>query len=315
MPENVTVQTWFSFLLEHGVRPYRFWNSRVEGVVLVNQITAKFTREFNPNGTLNPAYFFNSNMDVYTDKLSKLVFRCNENSDGYVIKRLEKIFKHIYIDEVQDMGGYDLSLIKLFMESMIHFTMVGDPRQSVYMTHPDRKYDKYDNGGIVDFIKNECKKISCTIDDTTLNHSYRNSKAICTLSAKLYPLLPSCESRLEKIIFHMGIFFVKTDNIYKYVSNLNGIVQLRYNKKERRTISEVEVMNFGISKGLEFPHVLIYPTKPIIDWLIDNQSKLADSSRAELYVAFTRAFYSIGIVVDNNFKKTVDGITIWECKL
>ena len=110
----------------------------------------------------------------------------------------------------------------------------------------------------------------------------------------------------------MGIFFVKTSNILEYLSNLDGIAQLRYNKKERFTISGIEVMNFGISKGLEFPHVLIYPTKPILDWLINNQSKLTDSSRAELYVAFTRAFFSVGIAVDDNFRKKIDGIAIWE---
>ena len=130
----------------------------MEGICLVNQITTKFIREYQQGGVLNPSYYFNSNMDIYTDKLSKLVFRCNENSNGYVIKRLEKIYQHIYIDEIQDMGGYDLSLIKLFMESSIYLTMVGDPRQSVYMTHPDRKYNKYDNGKIIDFVKNECKK-------------------------------------------------------------------------------------------------------------------------------------------------------------
>ena len=109
----------------------------------------------------------------------------------------------------------------------------------------------------------------------------------------------------------MGIYFVKVCDISKYLSHLNGVIQLRYNKKERRTALGVEVMNFGISKGLEFSHVLIYPTKPIVNWLLNNQLELPESSRAEFYVALTRAFFSVGIVVDDNFKKTVDGIAIW----
>jgi superfamily I DNA/RNA helicase len=112
----------------------------------------------------------------------------------------------------------------------------------------------------------------------------------------------------------MGIFFVKTSNIPEYLFRLNGVVQLRYNKKEHRTVSGIEVMNFGISKGLEFNHIFIYPTTPMLEWLINNKSKLALSSRAELYVALTRAFYSIGIAVDDNFNKTVEGITIWRAE-
>jgi DNA helicase-2/ATP-dependent DNA helicase PcrA len=311
IPANVTIQTWFSFLLEHGVRPYRFWDECVMGVCLVNQISTKWISECKPDGTLNPQYYFDSNIDVYSDKLSKLVIRCNEKSAGYVIKRLEKIYRRIYIDEIQDMGGYDLEIIKLFMKSSLYLTMVGDPRQSVYMTHPDKKHEKYNNGKIKEFIQTECKKIPLTIDDTTLNCSYRNSKEICALSAKLYPSLPQCESRLKNTATHMGIFFVKISDIEQYISSLNNVVQLRYNKKESRTILKTDIMNFGISKGLEFYHVLIYPTKPILKWLLNNQSEFAESSRAEFYVALTRASFSVGIVVDDNFKKTVEGITMW----
>lgn len=120
VPSNVTVQTWFSFLIEHGVKPYQYWDERVMGMELVS--TASGLRYKMKNGT--PVYwgeadfykyFFNSGMDVYSDKLAKLVVNCNEKSGGYVIKRLEKIFSHIYIDEVQDMAGWDLELIDLFM--------------------------------------------------------------------------------------------------------------------------------------------------------------------------------------------------------
>ena len=71
-------------------------------------------------------------------------------------------------------------------------------------------------------------------------------------------------------------------------------------------------MNFGASKGLEFPHVLIYPTNPIKQWLLNNQADLAEASRADFYVALTRAFFSVGIVVDDGFKKDTSGITLWK---
>jgi DNA helicase-2/ATP-dependent DNA helicase PcrA len=154
IPSNVTIQPWFSFLLEHGVRPYRCWDRRVDGLQLVQKASGvRFTTnkgvpvQWRENDDFN-RHYFNSKMEVYSDKVAKLVIRCNETSNGQVIKRLEKIFSKIYIDEVQDMAGWDLEIIKLMLRSNIELTMVGDPRQVVYHTHIEKKYSKYLEGKI-----------------------------------------------------------------------------------------------------------------------------------------------------------------------
>lgn len=87
-------------------------------------------------------------------------------------------------------------------------------------------------------------------------------------------------------------------------------VQLRENMKTEVNES-YRVMNFGESKGLSFDRVLIYPTKPILNWLSDNNSELAATSRSKLYVALTRARYSVGIVCDYTDSLTIDGIYKW----
>ena len=314
IPPNVTVQTWFSFLIENGVKPYQYWDERVMGMELVS--TASGFRYKMKNGTPRYwgeadfyKYFFNSGMDVYSDKLPKLVFNCNEKSGGYVIKRLEKIFSHIYIDEVQDMAGWDLELIGLFMQSSLSLTMVGDPRQTVYLTHHDKKYQKYTNGKIKDFIQTECKKLPCDIDETTLNVSHRNSVEICALSSKLFPDLPECKSQLTQNDDHMGIFFVKKSDFHNYFGRYNPM-QLRYSSSTA-PITKAPVMNFGEAKGLDFSHAIIYPTKEMLKWLCAENCNLEESTRAKLYVALTRAFFSAAIVVDDNFNKTVPGITLW----
>lgn len=50
----------------------------------------------------------------YSDKLSKFVFKY-EKSKGVVFDRLSRIYNYIFIDEVQDLAGYDLELIKAFI--------------------------------------------------------------------------------------------------------------------------------------------------------------------------------------------------------
>jgi DNA helicase-2/ATP-dependent DNA helicase PcrA len=315
LPTNVVVQPWFSFLIKNGVRPYRFWDGRVAGMHLVTK--ASGFRYNLSNG--NPVYwgendffkyYFNSNMKVYSDKLSKLFFRCNKNSGGHVLKRLEKNYRHIYIDEVQDMAGWDLELIKLFLKSSINLTIVGDPRQTVYLTHHDKKYPKYDYGKIKDFIQIECTKLKCSIDETTLASSHRNSVEICALSSKLFPTLPACISKLNKTNSHTGIYFVRLKDVQKYCDVFHPI-QLRL-RSDIKVYANTLYMTFGESKGLESEHILLYPTKDMLKWLCGENVNLKDKTRAQLYVALTRAFFSIAIVVKDTFKVTIDGITIWE---
>ncbi|MFB9086020.1 hypothetical protein ACFFW8_11200 [Erwinia tracheiphila] len=64
-------------------------------------------------------------------------------------------------------------------------------------------------------------------------------------------------------------------------------VQLRWNKK--RTVDErYPVFTFGTSKGLTFERVLIYPTKPMLQWFQDDSAALTNDTRAKLYVGLTR---------------------------
>jgi DNA helicase-2/ATP-dependent DNA helicase PcrA len=114
IPNNVTVQTWFSFLLQHGVKPFQgvYTQHRVNGVHLVNSKSAvkyiggKFPICWSEDESFEKHYF-DSEYRVYTDKISKLVCRCDEKSEGRVFMRISDLFTHIFVDEVQDMAGYD----------------------------------------------------------------------------------------------------------------------------------------------------------------------------------------------------------------
>jgi DNA helicase-2/ATP-dependent DNA helicase PcrA len=69
-------------------------------------------------------------------------------------------------------------------------------------------------------------------------------------------------------------------------------------------------MNYGESKGLGFDRVLIYPTKPILDFILNNKD-LDGMSRAKFYVAITRARYSVGIVYNFKDSDNVESIDKW----
>jgi DNA helicase II / ATP-dependent DNA helicase PcrA len=112
IPPNVTVQTWFSFLLQHGVRPFQggIFEKEITGLILVNsQSGLKYINKGIPVYFSEEKefehHYFSKETKIYSDKISKFVFRCNEISKGLVIDRLSRIYSHIFIDEVQDLAG------------------------------------------------------------------------------------------------------------------------------------------------------------------------------------------------------------------
>ncbi|EQC2671317.1 UvrD-helicase domain-containing protein [Yersinia enterocolitica] len=312
IPENITVQTWFSFLLQHGVRPYQsilgnFLQNIDIGFILVSEKSGKKTDsngvpiKFNERPIYWPEtntkkHYFNNSMKIYSDKLSKFVFMCNKSSKGLVIDRISNLYKNIFFDEIQDLAGFDLEIIKLLLMSKSIILMVGDPRQVTYLTHITSKYGKYSDGKIKDFISNELgKKIKCNIDEFTLNSSHRNNMSICQFSAKMYPDLPiplpcSCLNCRRVFPQHEGVFLIKPHDVERYLNEYNP-VQLRWSSAVRVN-KKFNVVNFGESKGL------IYPTKDMISWIYNNNFHIKNQTRAKLYVGITRARYSVAIVID-----------------
>ena len=300
IPKNITIQTWFSFLLQHWVKPYQWWiyEKRVNWLLLVESKSAieikmwKFNQYYKEEEI--EKHYFSPTGKIYSDKLSKFVIKCDENSWWEVLNRLSKIYKNIFIDEIQDLAWYDLDIIKLLFDSNSNILLVWDPRQVTYLTHHERKYWKYKDWKIKDFIKSEYikKKKKCNIDDTSFNHSYRNNQIICEFSSRLYPQLPVPDSKQEKKVEHEWIFLVKTADLNNYIVKNNYPQILRYMKAKEWELT------FWNSKWLGFDRVLIYPTDKIKnylkDWNIDNIKTVIP----KFYVALTRAKFSVWIVYD-----------------
>jgi len=329
IPENVTVQTWFSFLLQHGVRPFQgvLFEKRIKGLILVNNQSGlkayrspcqdckqKSIVDANCKKCKNPIYFgeekefehhyFTKGLKIYSDKLSKFVFRCNEKSNGNVINRISKIYSHIYIDEVQDLAGYDLELLKLVFNCSSRILLVGDPRQGTYSTNSAPKNKQFKKAKVVNYFFQD-KSISIETDQNSLMTNYRCNKPICDLSNKLFTDFQATTSGNKIETEHSGVFFIKEQDVECYLQEFQPI-QLR-DSKRTKVNENYNVMNFGEAKGLSFDRVLIFPTEPFIKWLKDNNAELAETSRSKLYVAITRARHSVAIICKNNL--TIDGVT------
>lgn len=301
VPGNVTVQTWFSALLQHGVRPYQnhFFSYDIKGMNLVSSQSAQYVKEIYVK-----KHYFDKQGKIYSDKISKFLLKCNEASQGKVIDRLSRIYSYIFIDEVQDLSGYDLEFLKLLFNSDISTLLVVDPRQGTYSTSNSAKNKQYSKSGILEFFQGVS---GIEIDDQMLTVNHRSIPAICDLSNKLFPEHPQTQSGNTNSTDHDGVFLVKQKDVDHYLSQYQPM-QLRDSRK-KKVENNCPIMNFGESKGLSFDRVLIYPTDPIKKWLKNSESNLAPTSRSKLYVAITRAKYSVAFVYDYKDNEEIEACT------
>lgn len=324
VPANVVIMTWFSFLITHGVKPFQggLFDFAVRGMVLVS--TPSGIRFYNSKGIGVPwpeedidKHFFDSASRVYSDKLPKLVIRCNEKSGGTVINRISRVFPNVLVDEVQDLAGYDLDILASFARSSVRLLMVGDPRQVTYVTHHERRLHKYADGGIVEFLRNELpKKVPVDIDETTLSRSHRNSAVICAVSSRLFPALPAsqaceCVRCRTATATGTGVFILRTADYTHYLETVRPM-QLRDKITSLGVDRRWPAMNFGESKGRGFDHVVILPTEPMRRWLSDPTTELKPQSRAKFYVALTRGRHSVAIAMDWDTSPLPTGFSLYE---
>lgn len=315
IPKNIIVQTWFSFLIQHGAKPYlACWFKDIDNIngLLFIQGYDKNLPVYKNNSQSKERYFSKDNK-IYSPILSEFVCKCNELSKNKVIIRLENIFDTIFIDEVQDLAGYDFDLLKLLFDSNIKMCLVGDMRQRTYKTNTSNKnsFKKHNNKNesynIQQYIIN--KKINnCEIYEETLNKSYRNNEMICNFSSKLYPNIKAVQScSANQNTGHDGVFYIKPNEVNKYLSlySLDRIIQLRDKKNSatKYVNSEYPVMNFGKSKGLEYDRVLIFTIPSFIKILENPNNNSYSYYKAKLYVAITRAKHSATFVSDKELDK------------
>jgi DNA helicase-2/ATP-dependent DNA helicase PcrA len=328
IPANIKIQTWFSFLLQHGVRPFQSAmghsiHDRDIGFYLTSKKSGQKTDDRGRSITVNgkPIYwgekdferfYFTRSWRIYSDKIAKFVVECNKRTGGDVVNRLVRIFDHVFVDEVQDLAGYDLEVLKLLFRTDSTVLLVGDPRQVTYLTHRSSKYKKYSDGRIGAFVRNELgRKVTCRVDETTLTRSHRNNQAICDLSSKLYPHLPAsmpctCAGCRPRKTDHEGVFWIAKENVDDYLVHFQP-TQLRWSSKIKCS-GRCSVVNFGESKGLSFDRVLIYPTADMEQWVRNNEHDLKNETRAKLYVGLTRARRSAAILLNSAEGDDPDGI-------
>lgn len=290
IPQNVVVLPWYTFMLTYGVKPYqdlKFKND-IRGVCITGGGSAKYIKKGKKE------FYFTDDNAIYADKIAQLLLDLNEEIDGHVIANIRTLFPVIYIDEVQDLTGYDQELIQSLIDGGIDVTCVGDPRQGVFITCKGNKNRKYFRSKMMDFFSTRLPLLE--VDQESLKTNYRCVGDICQLSDQLFPEFTHVVSGNHQKSKRNGCYFVRPSDIEEYQLECPAM-QLRHSIRSK--VNEKYLTNsFGLVKGKTFSHVLIYPTEPMINWLIHKREIESPETKAKLYVAITRARYSVGFVYD-----------------
>lgn len=295
-PANVDVLPWFTFQLKHLIRPYQlaFIDKRINNIIMVQGKSATYKGNNDKDN-----YVIDDK--IYSDKIALLAFKTLSETQ-YTLSRLQRIYDYIFIDEFQDMEGYDLDIIKLLSKNNINMEVVCDPRQHTFSTHYDSKNRRYTCAPLK-YIQEQCSDCF-EIDETTLNGSHRCPKNTIKYASTIFPELPQSDS-LKEYEPGDGIFFIKESLIDDFLKNNNDVLQLR-NSASTKVNNSYNVTTFGKSKGLTKENTLIYPTKPMLKAIL-KKDFTEYKSKSDLYVALTRARHKTGIIVpDKDYSKYVN---------
>lgn len=287
---------WYAFLLRNWVRPFLplLYPGRRLGGLNFDGLPRRNTK-----GIVIASgedRFLDGDSRAYKRFLSKLAIDVADATDGAVTTRLQRMFDEIYIDEVQDMTGYDLDILERLLKSTSVIRMVGDMRQTVFSTNAqDPRHKKYRGLGMLDWFELQRKAERLEVEHSST--SWRSVQAVATFSDTIFdPALefPATESAQDKSSEHDGVFAVAPEHVAAYIEQYQPAC-LR--QMVTTSVTEgVTAANFGISKGQTHDRVLIFTTMPMRDFLT-NGALLSGESACGLYVGVTRAVYSVAFVL------------------
>jgi DNA helicase IV len=127
----------------------------------------------------------------------------------------------------------------------------------------------------------------------TKTECYRCNQKICDLADSIYPEFQKTVSKNDSTTKHDGVFEIKQDEVKDYIHKYKP--KILRNSKKVDTLG-FDAINIGVSKGLTFDRVLLFPTQSMSNYLKTRDLKdLKD--KAKLYIAITRARYSFAFIL------------------
>ena len=274
-PENIRIQTYFSFLYSFCIQPFLMNEYKLNGLI--------YKQNLYRYAIGDRRYLTNTNR-LYYNRAAKFI--AEKNLYAEIKTRLEKYYQYLYIDEVQDFAGHDFNLLREISQSNINALYVGDFHQHTFDTSRDGRVNETLHDDYNEYKKkfNELKFI---VDEKTLIKSYRCSPETCRyIMEKLNINIESHKSNKTEIVYIDDK--TKIENI---VTDKN-IVKLFY--KEHYLYHFIS-RNWGDSKGEnKYNNICVVLNDTTLRHYNNNKlNELPKQTLNKLYVAISRAHENI----------------------
>ncbi len=271
LPENIKVFTYFSFLYSFCFQPF------LKMQLHVNGITFERCNNYYAKGN---ARYIDRNDRVFSNRLAKLIKE--KNAIGHVADRLQKYFDMIIIDEIQDFAGHDFNFLPTLVSSTNHVLFVGDFYQHTFDTSSDGAVNKNLHSDLNSYIA-RFEKMGLTIDQQTLDSSYRCSPSVCKFITDRIGI--GISSHRDD---STTIELLDSDSEIKSLLHNDNIIKLFYRKHHNYPYYS---NNWGNSKGLDhyFDVGVVLNNSTFKHFSNNTLSVLKPQTKNKLYVAITRA--------------------------
>lgn len=314
LDDKVIFKSWYSFLLSDFIKPYQC-SLKLKEKHGKQEISFSFPENFVNSIAFYSAelpprwynqshlqYFVNQSGDITPDRASHLAYLCNDHSDGRALGRMEEIYSHIFIDELQDYAGWDLEIIRLLFKSQISITCVGDYKQATYRTNNSPKNRQYRDENIRDYFKMlENKGVCTTINaNTTRRFNHEICNFVNTIHGDTDSIVePDSNIEWDDTVDNAGVYVMDVQHLSQYCEHYHPTI-LRYDKKAKIDFRHsCNVFNYGGAKGATYERVVIVPVSTTLPF-IENQTQIpSNQTRAKFYVACTRAKHSVVFAVND----------------
>lgn len=284
LPQNISVRTYYSFLLNFCYKPFFHHKWREHGVTWENP--PDFTRYKS-----DWQHYMSSKFYLYSNRLAKL---CQIEKD-LIKDRLCRYYDCFCFDEVQDLAGYDFDFVLSIIPQNRDALFVGDFFQHTF----DTSRDGSKNSSLYKNLKGYCKRWGgvLPIDMSSLTESYRCPKMVCDfVKINLGVNIQSASSEKGAVSF-----LSDEADIERIVLN-DSIPKLFYKNSIKYDCFS---MNWGASKGLDdFIDVCVALNKTTCKLYKKNDfDKMEESTRNKFYVACTRTKRNLYFVAEEKLKK------------
>ncbi|MEM7746955.1 MAG: UvrD-helicase domain-containing protein [Pseudomonadota bacterium] len=294
IPPQVTISTWYSFILAHFVRPYQNYlhERRVDTINFERAPTSR--RRFRKSQVAG--YYFSSPKRIWSDRATDFACRVIEETGELPVNRIQRVFDRVIVDEAQDLAGWDLELIEHLLKSAVEVALIGDHRQATFSTNDNPKNRQFFGEKIINkFAEWEGHGL---VQIEHQSHSHRCVRGICDFADQFFPDCEPTTSQNYEVTGHDGVYLVRQGDSKRYFETF-APQTLQWSKAGGLRVGSP--LNFGDSKGMTFERVLIYPHAKFRNFLKSGRMELDGQSKTKTYVAVTRARQSVAIVVPDNF--------------